>query len=434
MTDADRPTPAAEDLEDALVEGDRTIASGTVGAAWRHRSFRRLWIGSCLSNIGTWMQNVVLGAFAYRLTGSESFVAAVTFAQLGPLLVFTLVGGALADLFDRRRLLLIVAVEQAVLACVLAAVVAQDDPSRVAILGVVLAVGIGQAVHAPTFTSVLPTLVPREDLAGAVSLQSVNLNASRVVGPAIGGIVAGVFGPSAAFIGNAVSYLAIIAVLLREPLPTPPPAVGAQRGMRRILAGFAVARHDRIIRRCLLSMVLLSFFSLPFISQMPSIAEQHLGIAANSTTYGLLYAAFGLGALLGALSIGTVLSGAPLPTVARLGLAGFSISLAAFSLLRQIEPAFPVALLLGFCYFASVTSLSTVLQTRLADHERGRVMALWIMAFGGTVPIGAMVFGPVMEATSITAVMLGGAAVAMAIVAVADLHGPPRELAPAPGP
>lgn len=430
--------PSDEDLEDALVEGDRTIARGTARAAWQHRTFRQIWIGSWLSNVGTWMQNVVLGAFAYQLTESESFVALVTFAQLGPLLLFTLIGGTLADMFDRRRLLLVVAVEQMALSCVLAYVVAQPDPSKAAILGVVLLIGVGQAVHAPTFTSVLPALVPREDLAGAVSLQSVNMNASRVIGPAIGGLVAGAFGASAAFLANAASYLFIVAVLLQVRFPPVVAPPGAEKGLRRVLAGFTVARHDRVIGRCLITMVLFSFLCLPFIAQMPSIAEQNLGVDADGVAYGLLYAAFGLGALLGALSIGTVLAGAPLATVVRLGLAGFALCLAAFSLLRDAAPAYPVALLLGFCYFATVTSLSTVLQTRLHDHERGRVMALWIMAFGGTVPIGALVFGPIMEATSITSVVLFGAAMALVLILVADLDGPDRlepaaPSAPAPG-
>ena len=420
-----------EDLEDAWVEGDRTITPGTARAAWQHPLFRRIWLGALVSNMGTWMQNAGLGAFAFSLTGSETFVSWVTFAQLGPLLLFTLVGGFLADAIDRRRLLLIVAWEQLAFSTVLAWVVAQSDPSQTVILAVVLAIGIGQAVHAPTFSALLPVLVPRRDLPGAVSLQSVNMNASRVVGPAIGGVIIGTLGISAAFLVNAASYLVIIAVVWTARFPPVPAPPQQESGLTRVLGGFRVASADRIVGRCLTVMVLFSFFCLAFVPQLAAVAETNLGIDPLSAGYGLLYGTFGLGALLGALSIGTVLAGSPLPTIVRLGLAGFALTLTAFALVRTPSAAYPIVLLLGFCYFATVTSLSTVLQLRLEDHERGRVMALWIMAFGGTVPVGALVFGPIMEAVGITPVLLVSAAVAALLIPFADLRTRPGD-APAP--
>lgn len=419
------PGPVSpEDLEDALVEGDRPVVPGTARAALSHPLFRIVWAGSLLSNVGTWMQNVTLGVFAFQLTQSETFVSWVTFAQLGPLLLFTLIGGTLADLFDRRRLLLVVAIEQLVLSVVLAWVVSADSPARTGILLVVLGIGIGQAVHAPTFTSVVPSLVPREDLPGAVSLQSAAMNASRVVGPAIGGVVLGTLGIPAVFLLNAASYLFMVAVLVRVRFPAveAPAGANAQRGVRRVLAGLAVARRDRVVARCLITMALFSFFSLPIVTQLAPLAERNLGIDGESTAFGLLYATFAFGALLGALSIGTVLAGAPLARIVRFALVGYAAMLAVLSLLRDAAPAYPVGLVMGYCYFATVTSLSTVLQTRLADHERGRVMALWIMSFGGTVPVGALAFGPLAEATSLTAVMLGGSLVALALLLVADLR------------
>lgn len=429
----DRVDP--EDLTDALIDGDRPVRSGTARAALRSRPFRQVYGGALLSNIGTWMQNVTLAAFAFALTRSETYVAIVVFAQLGPMLLFSLIGGALADALDRRKLLLVVALEQTLFSLVLAWIVAGSDPSRVAIVAVVFAIGVGQAIHAPTFTSVLPTLVPRADLPGAVSLQSANLNASRVVGPAIGGLVYATFGAPWAFVGNAVSYLFIIVVLVRirfdSPATRPDAETAMESRVQRILGGFRVARRDRVVGRCLLTMVGFSFFCLPFVTQMPAVAERNFGIASDTTAYGLLYATFALGALLGALSIGTVLSGRPLERVVQAGLVGFAVFLTAFALLRSAALAYPVGLVIGFSYFATVTSLSTVLQTRLADHERGRVMALWIMAFGGTVPVGGLVFGPVMEATSVTAVLLAGAAVALALLWVADVREPETgDLAP----
>ena len=170
-------------------------------------------------------------------------------------------------------------------------------------------------------------------------------------------------------------------------------------------------------------MVVFSFFCLPIAVLMPVLAHDDLGIAENTVAYGLLYATFGAGAVVGALSIGTFLARRSLEGIVRVGLGGFAVTLAAFGLLRTAPPAYPVAFLLGLFYFATVTSLATVLQSRLDDGVRGRVMALWVMAFGGTVPLGAIVAGPLSGAIGISAVVLGGAVVAAALV---RCHRPPR--------
>jgi predicted MFS family arabinose efflux permease len=138
--------------------------------------------------------------------------------------------------------------------------------------------------------------------------------------------------------------------------------------------------------------------------------------------YGLLYATFGAGAVVGALSIGTFLARRSLERMVRVGLGGFALTMVALGLLRTAAPAYPVAFLLGLFYFVTVTSLATVLQNRLDDAVRGRVMALWVMAFGGTVPLGAIVAGPLSGAIGIAAVVLGGAVVAAILAVVTDLH------------
>jgi len=416
--------PGPEDAEDAFLEGDRAFAPGTVRAALAYPTFRTIYVGSLLSNIGSWMQNVVLTAYAFELTRSATFVSVIAFAQLGPLLLFSLVGGALADLLDRRRLLIAVAIEQTLFTVVLAGVAATEDPSKVALVALVLAIGVGQAVHAPTYSSLLPALVRRRDLAGAVSLNSANMNLSRVIGPAIGGVLYARFGAPWVFLVNAVTYVFIIGALARVRLPAVQPATEGPTGWRRMVEGFRVAHRDRVVGRSLLTMTLFSFFCLVFVVQMPVLAEDNLGIAPRSGAYGLLYACFGLGAVVGALSIGTFLAGHALETIVRLGLGGFAVSLTTFALLGEPAPAYPMALIVGFCYFATVTSLSTVLQQRLDDRVRGRVMAIWVMSFGGTVPIGALVAGPIIDATSITAVVLSGAAVAGLLAWYADLRAP----------
>lgn len=407
---------------------------GTAAAALSHPRFRAVFLGGLVSNTGSWMQNVTLAAWTFTLTGSETFVSLVVFAQLGPLLLFTVVGGTLADIIDRRRLLLVVGFQQVVFALALAVLASQENPSRIGILGCVLAIGMGQAVNAPTFSSLLPTLVPRQDMAGAISLQSVNLNASRVIGPAIGGVILGIWGPSTVFVLNAVSFTAILWVVFRLRFPPVPADPQAPSGFGRIMAGFTVARNDPVVGRALATMALFSFLALPFVTQMPAVAERNFGIVPESAAYGAFYAVFALGSLLGALAVGTVLAGRSLPHLVRIGLTGFGLNLFVLALIGVPAAAYVVVTLVGFFYFMAVTSMSTIVQHRISDAQRGRVMALWIMAFGGTVPIGGLVFGPMMELTSVTTVMLIGAASAVALVALARLGDDSDTPAHNPGP
>jgi predicted MFS family arabinose efflux permease len=413
--------PQPEDATDALVDGDVAYTRGTARAALAHRAFRIVWGGTFASNVGTWMQNVILAAFAYELTRSTTFVGVLYFGQLGPLLFLSAVGGALADMLDRRRLLITTQLAQMALSFVLATFAAFDHPSRSAIVACVFAIGIANALSAPALSAVLPTLVPRPDLSGAVSLQSVQMNASRVIGPAIGGVLYPAFGAAPVFALNALTYLFAVAAVWAVPF-APQPRSEDESGSSRLLAGFRVARRDRLVRRTLTTMATMSFFSLAFVGLMPALAAEHLGMRPRSLAYGLLYASFGAGAALGAVSIGTLFVSQSKPRIVRLGFIAFAGLLALFALVRTAAAAYPIAVVLGFFYFAVVTSLSTVLQENLADQVRGRVMALWIMAFGGTVPVGVLAAGAVASWTSITAVLLAGAVVALVLAWYADLR------------
>jgi predicted MFS family arabinose efflux permease len=414
--------PPFEDAEDAIVDGDRTFAPGSARAAFRHRTFRRVFYGSFLSNVGTWMQNVVLGALAYDLTGSATVVGMLLFAQLGPLLLLSVVAGALADSVDRRRLLVTVAVVQLVLSFVLAAVAAPDDPDLVVLIGVTFALGVAQALFNPTYSALIPQLVDREDLPGAISLHSAQMNGSRVIGPVIGAVLDATVGAPAVFAVNGLSYLFVIGSLLTVRLPPPVPSPGDDRGLRRLGAGFLVARRNVVVRRCLVSVFVFSLVALTFVGQFPVVAERNLGIDERSTAYGVLYACFGAGAVIGALSIGTVFANRSKARIVRVALVAYAVSLTVFALLRDPALAYPVVVVVGLTYFAYITSLSTVLQEQLADHERGRVMALWIMGFGGTVPVGNLLAGPVIDGTSITLVLLVGAACALGLAGYSRLR------------
>ena len=413
---------AREEFEDALVDGDVPWKRGTAQAALRNRNFRIIYLGVFASNIGTWMQNVVLGAYALKLTGSSAYVGLVFFAQLGPLLFLSTLGGLLADIVDRRRFLVGAQIAQLVFSLGLAAIAMSDHPSEVLIVVAVFAIGIANALGAPGLNAILPTLVPREDLPGAVALASVQMNLSRVIGPIIGAAIYYALSAAPVFAINALTYVFAVIGLMWAVYPRRTNARVAERGFARLLSGVRIARRDPLISHILITLFSFSFFSLAFVGLMPVIAEQSFHIGPKSWQYGVLYACFGLGAALGAVSVGTVFAHVSKAKLLRPAFLAFAAILAVFALLRLSALSYPVALLLGYAYFVAITALSTLIQSHLVDEERGRVMALWIMGFGGTVPVGVLFAGWIGHWVSITAVILAGAVWAVVLAAWSNVN------------
>jgi MFS family permease len=419
-----------EEIEDALVEGDRPITTGTAMAALRHRTFRIVYLGAFASNIGTWMQNVVLGAYAYDLTHSSTFVGVMIFAQLGPILLLAMLGGLIADRVDRKKFLIILSVEQLVFSFALAAVVRAHSPSQVLIVVMVVLVGAGGAMFGPAYSAVLPVMVGREDMPGAISLNSAQMNLSRVIGPPIGAVAYHFVGPAWVFAGNAVTYLFVVIALMMVTLPAIEPLsdaarlVGRRSNFKELIAGVTVAREDKVVGRCLVTVFVFSLLALAFLGQMPVVAAHNLGIQPSSANYGILYGCFGTGAFIGAISVGTVFAHTSKPLIVRVCLLAYTVMLTVFALLRMPLPAYFVVAILGAFYFAFITALNTTMQTRLQDAVRGRVMALWIMGFGGTVALGNLLVGPVVSTVGITDVLLFGAGVSLLLAWYADVRAP----------
>ena len=322
----DARAPESSDSPPAPPSGN-----GRAMDALRQQTFRRVYTGAFFSNIGTWMQNVVLGALAYDITQSSSFVGLILFAQLGPMLFFSMVGGLLADSFDRRRLLVTISSTQAVLALGLALVARSDDPNRLWLVGIVFLIGMGQSAFGPTYSAVLPDMVGPGNLAGAISLNSAQMNGSRVIGPAIGGLLFATYGASWVFVINAATYFFVIGALLSVTLPEVENSGAGEPRLQRLALGFRIARARHPVGRSLGLMVAFSFLCLPFIGQMPVLAAENLGIAAKSSAYGWLYACFGLGAMFGAISIGTVCSDVAKERLVRQGLLAFAVALGVFA-------------------------------------------------------------------------------------------------------
>jgi MFS family permease len=301
-----------------------------------------------------------------------------------------------------------------VLSLVVAALVSRNAP-LMALFGAQLLIGIGNALNAPAMQGTVPNLVPREDLPGAISLNSVMINGSRVIGPVIAAILMarGVTAPQI-FVINAVTYLFVIFAIARITIPHIGKATEA-RGWANVMTGIRIARRRTIVSRLLIGMALFSFASLPFVGLFPTIARLDFGLHPSGTTYKWLYATWGLGACLGALAIGTIFARADKRKLIAPLFIAFGVCLAAFGLLHSKGPAFPVGFALGFCYFALATSMLTIVQQNLRSSERARVMSLWFMAFGGTVAIGNLAFGPVIDAIGARPVLVFGAACAIGL-------------------
>jgi|LauGreDrversion4_2_1035121.scaffolds.fasta_scaffold05261_4 MFS family permease len=385
----------------------------------QYRDFRRMWWGSFLSNVGSWMQNVVLPAYIYNRTEQAWIVGLFMVAQLGPLLVLSIPGGVIADRYDRRRWLAGAQGMQLAFSLGLALCAALD--STITLLFIMqLGVGVGNALNAPAFGATLPSLVPPEDLPGAVSLNSVIIQGSRVVGPILVAILLG-FGlePWHVFLFNALTYVFVIVAILSVTIPhhNPPP----EEGWRSLTLGFRFAKERPVIGRVLLSMTTFSFICLAHVGLFPAVAELNYGIDAESSTYQWLYSIWGLGAMFGALSVSTVFSRIDKRSSARNGFVAFGVALLAFNFASGHVMVFTTGFILGFFYFVTTTSLFTVLQARLDHAIRARVIALWYMAFGGVVPISSIVFGPVVDAVGPRLVLVAGSAWAFVLFRWCDI-------------
>ena len=418
------------EAEEALVDGDRTLDAqeiNVVRAALANRDFRTMWLSSLGSTVGTWMQNVILAAFVYTVTRSAWLVSLVGFCNLVPQLLFATFGGIIADSFNRKKLIFWLSLEQMIGSLAIAWIVRTSDFSRPALLIAVFAVGTGAALQGPVFLAVTPSLVPREHLAGAISLNSVSMNVSRVVGPAIGAVLYVWIGASWVFVLNAATYVIIMVGITYVKVPHFERDRQESR-LDRIVGGFKYVRRDPVVWRAVTTVFMFSVFCMPFVVLYPALASTDWNVSTKSTLYGLLYATFGAGAVVGALSVGTFLARHEIERVVRVTFIGFGICLATYITIRSAALAFPVGFLLGFFYFAVVTSLSTVFQSRLDHSIRGRVSAVWMMCFGGTVPVSGLIAGWLVSHSSVNTIVYFGAAFTLFLAWYADLRPPERRV------
>lgn len=393
----------------------RVLRGITTFESFRHRDYAHFFGGALLSNIGTWTQTVALGWVIYALTRSASSLGIVNFLSGIPITVLTVAAGSLVDHVDRRRLLIwaqVILMGQALAFAYL------NHTGHITIgwiYALTLAGGVVSAFMFPAWQAMVPDLVPRESLLNAVALSSAQFNAARLVGPMVtAGIMAAfaaneTLGITMVFSFNAISFLFVIWALA---VIRPRQVVQQRNGepaWRRLGAGIAYARAHTHVGVHLLTSAMLVVFGMPFMTLLPAIAVDTLGL--GSTGYSSLMMFNGLGALAGALGVASLPRSVRRERIIRYGLLVMAVGSIGLALSRTYLVTAALLLLLGAAFLACVSSINTNLQTAAPDHLRGRIMALFVVAFMGMMPFGSIAFGALGDLLgSGPAVLAGGVA------------------------
>jgi MFS family permease len=394
----------------------------TFASLRKHRNYRLFFSGQIVSLSGTWMQNVALAWFVVELTRSPLAVGVLAFCRFAPFTVFGLFSGVVADRFDNRRLMISTQIAS-MLVSVALAVLAFSGAAQLwqvyllAALGGTALVFDSPARHSLTFQ-----MVGREELPNAVALNASIFNASRIVGPGIGGVIIGAVGVATCFAINAVSFLAVLAALalmrvheLRAPARKELPTI-----FRGVGEGLVYVRRSRVVWLILVMTTVLSTVGFNFHVLVPVLAAETL--QAGPEVFGILSASFGVGALAGALlaaSLGRASWKALLT-----GSLGFGITVLALAPMRSVLPAALLLLGAGVAFTLWSSNAQTILQLTSPDHLRGRVLSIYLFAFAGLAPIGGLFAGWVAELAGTGAAFAVAGAAGILMAALGWLRSP----------
>jgi len=391
-----------------------------IAAALLWRDFRILWFGAFTSTIGTWVQKVAQGWLVTTLTGSALYLGFDAFLGEVPFLLFTLIGGVVADRYSRRHLLMGSQVIQMTCAFTLAALVATGVVTIWHILALSFVSGIAQAFGGPAYQSLLPSLVPKQDLPNAVALNSIQFNLARMIGPLIAGVTLAAFGMAICFGLNGLSFLVVICALfmLRVEHTAPVLRLGLLGELR---GGLSFVRHQTSLLTLMALAFVTAFLALPLTTFLPIFAQDVL--QGGAAQYAQMLSSSGAGAVTGALLV------AYLGRFRHMG----STLLSAQALLAMLVIAFCasrslwVSLVLLFGTGATmmiVMSLTTSLVQLIApDEKRGRVMSIYMVAFRGGWPLGSLLSGYLISIGSAPVVFAVNAGILLVISAALLVKG-----------
>ena len=359
--------------------------------ALRHRNYQLYFGGQMISLTGTWMQSVAQSWLVYKLTGSAVMLGFVAFSGQIPVFLLASIGGAFADRHRRHRILILTQTTAMLLAFALAALTLTNRVQVWHVFALASLLGITNALDIPTRQAFVVDIVGKDDFMNAIALNSSMVTSARIIGPTIAGVLIATIGEGWCFFANAVSYIAVIAGLLLMKMKTqkrvPPPG----SALASIVEGFRYVRHTGPVRALLLLLGLVSLIGMPYVVLMPIFADQILRHGASGL--GLLMAASGVGALVGALSLAVRQGVRGLGRWVAFSATGFGASLILFSLSRSFWLSFALLLPVGFSMMIQIAASNTLIQAMVPDNLRGRVMAVYSMMFMGMAPFGALLAG-----------------------------------------
>ncbi len=417
------------------------MSQATVGVSMRSRTFaalgnadyRRFYIGQGISLIGTWLQAAAVSWIVFEQTGSERMLGLIETANIMPGLLVGLLAGAMADKVRPRTMLVVTQVLQMALAFILGALVAYGVETVWEMALIVALARICATFEMPSRQVFLYDLVGKSSLMNAIALNTGLFNASRVVGPALAGVVLARVGGATCFVLNGASYLASIAAVLMiragsRALPAPEP------GSDHFWAGVGYLFRNRRIAALFGLMSFFGVVGMGYSAMLPAYAARVIG--TREVGFSLLLASSGIGATVGALTVAS-LGGMPSGRRHRMilgGLALFSLALIGSAMLPPaVSPAMrmPVGsvclMLIGYGAVVFYSTTQTVIQTTVPDHLRGRIMGIWMIAFSGSVPIGAMASGELAQAYTVPPVMAWSGLICLVAAGVVGMSGALRE-------
>jgi len=373
-------------------------------SALSFRDFRLFWFGQLISLSGTWMQSVAQGWLVYSLTQSPFYLGLVAAANSLPILLFTLIGGVVADRFPKRNLLLITQALSIIPAILLGILTSMGIATVWHVALLAFSLGTINAIDIPTRQSFLAEMVGKGHIVNAIALNSAAFNGARIIGPMIAGLTISYLGIPACFFLNAASFVAVIAALSRIRIRGEI-KVGSEGILKDFMKGIAFMRGSREIIHVMLLITVFSLVGLPYISLLPVFAAEVFNAGAKG--FGFLVGASGLGALTAALSI--ALKGDIKDKTRFMSYSGlcFSIALFIFSFTKIFYVSLFVIMFGGWGMVSYLAAANSYIQVSVPDELRGRVMSVYSFVFLGTVPIGNSIMGVIADKAGTTNAVTG---------------------------
>jgi len=360
-------------------------------ASLRHRNFRLFFAGQLVSLIGTWMQNTAQGWLVYQLTGSKLLLGVVAAVGSTPMMLFSILGGSVADRHSKRQIILWTQTGMMLLAFGFAVLVWSGLIRPWHILVLAALGGLAMAFDMPARQAFMVEMTNREDLINAISLNSSIVNGARVVGPSLAGLLMARVGIETCFFLNGLSFVAVIASLWMMRLPRFVPPQRPSSAWAHATEGFAYVWQHRRMRTILVLFAVVGVFGWSYSVMLPAFARDILHV--GQTEYGVLLSANGIGALLGALTVATIGNQVNRRFLVLGGLWVFSAMLLLLAWTSSYAMALICLAIAGWGMLLFFSTTNTLLQTSASDEMRGRVMGIWALVFGGMTPIGGLEAG-----------------------------------------